>query len=312
MHKELRRYSSIGNKRGILLLCNKILTKSKVSMDSVRTSCSFVNGCEINFNCGILALEAMHIITKNQTHCFIDEPFFSTLSVDKAITKLCEIAFTFLIEEKLINIEFLKFNDQVDLFYIPKRAFSLHSSVFRNLLISLNAITEVNGEFRIAKNYDIFFGDLIQRTTKKLTLKQLQQKLIAEQEIGEKGELFVLHFEKSRKPFSREDKERIRQISHIDVSAGYDIISFHDEVALKHRYIEVKTYRGIPHFYWSANEIDSAKIRGKDYFLYLVNADRILDHSYIPEIIQNPYSAIINSNDWKLTPSSFLVEKINI
>ncbi|MDD5781507.1 MAG: DUF3883 domain-containing protein, partial [Muribaculaceae bacterium] len=116
---------------------------------------------------------------------------------------------------------------------------------------------------------------------------------------------------KSRKPFSMEDKERIRQISHIDVSAGYDIISFHDEVSLKRRYIEVKTYRGAPHFYWSANEIDSAKIRGVDYFLYLVNADRIFEQGYVPEIIQNPYSTIINSSDWKLTPSSFLVEKIS-
>ena len=312
MHKELRRYSSIGNKRGILLLCNKILTKSKVSLDSVRTSCSFVNGCEINFNCGVLAFEAMNLISKDETHCFIAEPFFSSLSTEKAITKLCEIAFTFLIEEKLVNIELLKFNDQVDLFYIPKRAFSLHSSVFRNLLISLNAITPVNGEFRIAKNYDKFLGNLVKRATRTIPLEQLQQKLLAEQEMGEKGELFVLDFEKSRKPFSMEDKEHIRQISHIDVSAGYDIISFHDEVSLKRRYIEVKTYRGAPHFYWSANEIDSAKIRGIDYFLYLVNADRIFEEGYVPEIIQNPYSTIINSSDWKLTPSSFLVEKLNI
>lgn len=312
MHKELRRYSSIGNKRGILLLCNKILTKSKVSLGSVRTSCSFVNGCEINFNCGVLAFEAMNLISIYETDCFIAEPFFSSLSTDKAITKLCEIAFTFLIEEKLVNIELLKYNDQVDLFYIPKRAFSLQSSVFRNLLISLNAITAVDGEFRIAKNYDKFFAKMIKRATRKLSLEQLQKKFIAEQEMGEEGELYVLHFEKSRKPFSLEDKERIRQISHIDVSAGYDIISFHDEVTLKRRYIEVKTYRGTPHFYWSANEIDSAKIRGMDYFLYLVNADKIFEQDYVPEIIQNPYSSIVNSNDWKLTPSSFLVEKIKI
>lgn len=312
MHKELRRYSSIGNKRGILLLCNKILTKSKVSLGSVRTSCSFVNGCEINFNCGVLAFEAMNLISIYETDCFIAEPFFSSLSTDKAITKLCEIAFTFLIEEKLVNIELLKYNDQVDLFYIPKRAFSLQSSVFRNLLISLNAITAVDGEFRIAKNYDKFFAKMIKRATRKLSLEQLQKKFIAEQEMGEEGELYVLHFEKSRKPFSLEDKERIRQISHIDVSAGYDIISFHDEVTLKRRYIEVKTYRGTPHFYWSANEIDSAKIRGMDYFLYLVNADKIFEQDYAPEIIQNPYSSIVNSNDWKLIPSSFLVEKIKI
>ena len=72
----------------------------------------------------------------------------------------------------------------------------------------------------------------------------------------------------------------------------------------------MKTYRGDPHFYWSANEIESAKLRGNDYFLYLVNYDKIFDTTYQPEIIQNPYVTIQDSVNWRLTPSSFLVEKI--
>lgn len=309
MHKELRKYSTIGNRQGILLLCHTILGQTKVTIASARTSCSFISGCDVNLNCGLLALEAMKLITKNDTHCFIHDPFFAILPPEKAITKLCETTFTYLIDENLVNIELLKFNEDVDLFYIPKRAFSLHSSVFRNLLISFNAISSINEEFRVAKEYDNFFGELIQRTSRKLSLEQFQKKLLAEQEMGERGELFVLHFEKSRCQFTESDKKRIRQISHIDVSAGYDIISFHDEISLKRRYIEVKTFRGTPHFYWSANEIDSARIRGNDYFLYLVDADKVFDSLYIPEIIHNPFASILNSNNWKLTTSSFLVEK---
>ena len=310
MHKELKRYSSIGNKQGIILLCNKVLTKSKVAIDSVRTSCSFVNGCELNLKCGILALEALNLISKDSTHYYIERPFFFELPLEQAVSALCERCFSFLIDEQLVNIELLKFNDKVDLFYIPKRSFSLQSSIFRNLLITFNALVPVNDEFRISKEYDSFFGELVKRRMKKITLEQLQHRLEEEQDMGEQGEIFVLNFEQERCDFTDVDKSRIRQISHIDVSAGYDIISFHDEIGLKRRYIEVKTYKGCPHFYWSANEIESSRLRGDNYFLYLVNFDKINDSAYRPEIIQNPYVAIRDSEFWKLTPSSYLVEKI--
>lgn len=310
MHKELRKYSSIGNKPGLLLLCKTILTQPKVTLDSARTSCSFVNGCDVNLNCGLLAFEDLNLIKLVDNNCICINPIFSSFTNDKAVTILCETTFTFLIEENLVNIELLKYNDSVDLFYIPKRAFSLQCSVFRNLLISFNALIPSNDEFRIAKEYDKFFGKLIKRVLRKLTLEQLQKKLIEEQEMGEQGEIFVLNFERKRKPFLQCDLERIRQISHIDVSAGYDIISFHDEISLKRRYIEVKTFRGKTHFYWSAHEIESAKIRGNDYFIYLVDANRMNDENYIPEIIQNPYLTVYQSKDWALSPSSFLVERI--
>lgn len=311
MHKELKRYSSIGNRQGIILLCNKILTKSKVSIDSVRTSCSFVNGCELNLKCGILAFESLNLISKDSTHYYNEHPFFSELPFEAAISFLCKRCFTFLIDEQLVNIELLKFNDNVDLFYIPKRAFSLHSSVFRNLLITFNALLPVNDEFRIPKEYDNFFGNLVKQKIKKITLEQLQKRLEIEQEIGEQGEIFVLNYEKSRCNFSNNDKLKIRQISHIDVSAGYDIISFHDEINLNRRYIEVKTYKGTPHFYWSSNEIESARLRGNDYFIYLVDYEKISDdNTYQPEIIQNPYATVRDSELWRLTPSTFLVEKI--
>ena len=93
MHKELKRYSSIGNKQGIILLCNKVLTKSKVAIDSVRTSCSFVNGCELNLKCGVLAFEALNLISKDSTHIYIERPFFSELPFEQAVSVLCQHCF---------------------------------------------------------------------------------------------------------------------------------------------------------------------------------------------------------------------------
>lgn len=313
MHQELKKYSSIGNLRGIKLLCHTVLSRHQISFDAVRNSCAFVNGCTINFNCGFLALQELQVVQVENEKFIINNPFFADINEEAAFVILCEKVFTYLIDENLINIELLKFNDQVELFYIPKRAFSLHSAVFRNLLITLNALVAAGSEYRIPKEYDKFFGRLIKSANKRLTLEQLKKKLDEETELGEKGELFVLDFERNRCKYLEPDLQRIRQISHIDVTAGYDIISFHDAVSLKRRYIEVKTYRGKPHFYWSANEIESARLRGADYCIYLVDADKIYRDGYRPEIIINPFNEINNnSNLWKMTPSSFLVEKLSI
>ena len=56
MRKELKRYSSIGNRAGILLLCRKVLTGNIEDLSSIGASCSFINGIDLNFKCGIIAL----------------------------------------------------------------------------------------------------------------------------------------------------------------------------------------------------------------------------------------------------------------
>jgi hypothetical protein len=310
MHKELRKYSSIGNKSGILLLCHKVLSGHQAQIASIRTTCSFVNGCDINLRCGLLALEELGLVEVVGNICTPTLSLFENSSESDSIEQLCQVCFSYLMESNLVHIDRLKYNEQADLFYIPKSAFSLQCSIFRNLLITLGALIPCDSEFRIAKSYDLFFQKLISDIHRKLTLEELKQKLEKQEEIGEKGELFVLQFEKQRCNFSNLAKSKIRQISHVDVSAGYDIISFEDETCSSHRYIEVKTYIGNPHFYWSANEIDSAKIRGASYCIYLVDFEKIESPNYKPEIICNPYSSIRDSSEWKSTPSSFLVEKI--
>lgn len=308
MHNELKKYSSIGNFQGIILLCQHVLTQQKSHIPSIFSACAFRNGHELNINCGLLAFDDIGLISLDKDYCITPEPFFHNLSQDKAIIKLCQRCFAFLIAEELADINLLKFNEHAEMFYIPKHAFRLSAAVFRNLLITFKAIIPKGSEFRIANEYDDFFGKLVSAANKKLSLESLQQKLLRQQEIGEEGELFVLQFEKSRCPFNEKTSRRIRQISHIDVTAGYDIISFHDEISLSRRYVEVKTYQGKPHFYWSTNEINAAKLRGEDYCVYLVNYDKINSSGYEPMIIRNPYKIINESEAWQTSPQSFLVE----
>lgn len=57
---------------------------------------------------------------------------------------------------------------------------------------------------------------------------------------------------------------------------GYDILSFETSTSiLPDRYIEVKTFRGHPHFYWTDNEIAAARKYAEHYYLYLIDIDRI-------------------------------------
>ncbi len=105
---------------------------------------------------------------------------------------------------------------------------------------------------------------------------------------GEKGEQFVIEYEKKRLA-NHQEVHRIQSIARIDYNAGYDIMSFQSPDSIEYdRFIEVKTYRKTPYFYWSINQRTMAKMKGQSYFLYIVDMDKIHEADYTPIIIQNP------------------------
>ena len=92
------------------------------------------------------------------------------------------------------------------------------------------------------------------------------------------------------------------------MAAGYDIVSYDSDEAVEYdRFIEVKSYVGSPHFYWSNNEIETAKLYGNKYYIYLVDASKMIDEKYVPDIICNPAEEIIESAKWIVNPISFIV-----
>jgi hypothetical protein len=74
------------------------------------------------------------------------------------------------------------------------------------------------------------------------------------------------------------------------------------------RYIEVKSFRGQPHFYWSANEKRVAEFLNENYFLYLVDLNLMENNAqaYEPTIIQNPAKKLL-SEEWLIEPCSFKI-----
>ena len=144
------------------------------------------------------------------------------------------------------------------------------------------------------------------KLSQELLLKILEQ----EAEQGAEGEAFVLEYEKRRLE-GREDLDAIKQVSIIDVGAGYDIISYDGIDSTKlDRLIEVKTFKGKPHFHWSFNEMNEAKLRMDHYYLYLVSYDEMREEGYHPIIIKNPIKYFKENSEWQSSIDSIMIKKV--
>lgn len=269
-------------------------------------SCSFINGVDLNFKCGIIAFEEIKLISIADNKCQAKDILYSDEDENLFIAKLCHFCMNALIDMDLINTECLKYNEVKNAFQIPMYAFSMECSVYRNLLITFGALIPDGALFTINEHFEPNFSKRISGK-RKISQEQLLMQLEEERIIGEKGEEFVISYEKKRCPFTLQQQSKIKQISVIDASAGFDIISLNDEVSSIKRYIEVKTYSGNVHFYWSSNEIEAARLRADKYYLYLVDYNQIEKDDYTPIIIPNPYFNVRNLSVWDIHPSSFLI-----
>lgn len=130
-----------------------------------------------------------------------------------------------------------------------------------------------------------------------MTQEQLDNSMSQAYEMGCQGEEFVLEYERKRLPESLSSK--VIHLRESEIARGYDILSFegYDSI-LPDRYIEVKTFRGHPHFYWTENEIAAARKYKEHYYLYLVDIDCINDAGYEPQIIPNPAILFDDENLW--------------
>lgn len=222
-----------------------------------------------------------------------------------------DVLLNFLIKEDIILLDSLSYNSQEDKFILLQKGIKCKHASYRNLLLSFGVISKRgDGNYHFEKLIDTIISLAPLRRKKKAEIELLES-LERQRQEGLAGELFVLEYEKKRLK-EHIHLSKIKQISTIDVSAGYDIISFEnlDSLSLD-RYIEVKTYKGKAHFHWSYNEIRVSKIRSDHYFLYLVDYNRINEEDYSPEIIQDPSLYFKGNNEWICSPESFLYERIS-
>lgn len=311
MHKELRRCNSIGSRQGIYKFAQIAFYPVQTDFHSAYTLCAFQENIRLNFKCAVLAFEFLGLVEQKKELLFSYNEKYRYLekstSMEDFSNSLCIHCFSVLLEKGLIDIDAFKYDNTIGQFYIQRNAFPLQIAVFRNLLIELGALIDDNNNFIILPHLEYIILSKIKAERQKKSQEQLLKQLEMQREQGKLAEEFVLKYEQDRLKM-HPLKESIRLISDIDVSAGFDLISLKDVSSTTlDIFIEVKSYRGMLHFYWSENEIEQAKLKGNSYYIYIVDIDQLESPSYLPRIIKNPSQNILGNPEWLLSPMSFNV-----
>ena len=178
----------------------------------------------------------------------------------------------------------------------------------RNYLSRLNVISLENDNFFYVNN--AYIKSLFQ--TQKLSLEDFIKIRNANEKIGADAELAILEYEKNRLIEIGVSNYLPKLVSNEDVKLGYDIVSYDKkDNSIVEIYIEVKTMSPKRGFFWSKNEIDTAKKNPYSYFLYLLPHDK---ESFLIEslkIIADPYKNIfLNEDQWeRISEKYYLSEK---
>ena len=306
----LSKYTQIGNLDGIYFMWD-CLSVNNPTISSISILCqhskSYIN---INPFAAITLFKEMSIIASNDIYYSINDNFISykNCSKDTFIDWFSKSFIQFLFQNSFIDFTKISYDRESDKYVFSRTAISFKFACLRNLLISLGILSKAraDGQFYIDKYIYLFF-DKGKEISRKMSLQKLLNNLDKQQEQGEKGEKFVINYENNRLKGHPRIKD-IKQISQIDVCAGFDIVSF-DNLNSDNldRMIEVKTFEGTPHFYWSSNERKQAALIANHYYIYMVDYSKIKTVGYEPVIIQKPIEYFKNNPQWLLIDDTIKV-----
>ena len=311
MLTELKRCNSIGNVDGILFLVSIMAGKERISRDEIRNRCALENNITVNCPGAVAFFEYLRLVDTT-ADTVMPLPELDTLAAKsngEIIEQLAAMSINRLVEEGIFDKDATGFDAEKGHLTIKRSAFPLAYAAVRNFLTMAGALDkEENGEICVAGNYESDWTEQLCNRRKKFTLEQLLKQQEDQSRRGLEAEEFVLGLERKRLP---ELAQKIKRISDFDVAAGYDIVSYEsNETEHYDRFIEVKCYMESPHFFWSENESDVARIKADKYILCLVDYLRMGEPGYQPEFIRNPYETIFDSDEWLVNASSYRIQKI--
>jgi len=177
-----------------------------------------------------------------------------------------------------------------------KSEFKKINNELAEFLLDIGLVNEQNDSYKIVESGSKAFGSKICKS--KITEYQFLKILEKQREVGKIAEYKTVDYEKERIrkkfPGLETNIKRVSDDKDRGISEGFDVISYSgNKITINHdKFIEVKgTTSSKPIFYWSENEIKTAKKLGEQYWLYIwINvkkADEKLLHK-----IQNPYKKI--------------------
>lgn len=309
MQEELRRSNSIGNPEGVDTFLSLIFEQQISSVKALNHACRFLLFYQLNCRLALLLLEDLGLIsvTKDRIAVLPEGKRFFELSQIETKKQIAKITINKLFEENLLEQKKLSIDTATGVLQIPTNAIHFDATVYVTFLQAIGCFRRV-GSFLIFDDNSLredFEKKVVQRK-RKISQEELLLKLQKQQADGDAGEQFVLEFEIQRLAGCALIPKRI---SVVDVSAGFDILSCNSSDSDTYdRYIEVKSFRGSPHFYWSSNEKRVAEVLGENYFLYLVDLSAVEQskENYAPQIIANP-AVTLCSDDWLIEPDSYRV-----
>jgi len=272
----------------------------------------------INFDETMVFLEVLRLVELKNNEIFISKKFQDFLSIYINSGFKNQILKNFIINKLIFkkNSFFEYVTDFLNNFILEDEKYRFKAKTYqkikysgiRNFLIELGfiEIDSKNNEYIISNKYSEIYKKNIEKNN--ITLIEFKKLLEEREQIGYDAELRIIKFEKKRLSKLAFLLGKIDHVSQSNVSAGYDIKSFKDELDKNNRpiriYIEVKA---VPiwnyGFIWSRNEINSAKLYRDKYHLYLlpIKGKKIFDIGNL-KIIENPYDNVYkNKKSWFCT-----------
>lgn len=279
---------------------------TSIYLDIGNTICTDIDftGCSYNTralkNSLTLLMELEIILNK-------DGIYYKVFEVDKKIFPLELKSFLFTKYKSIICNAILG-KTQYDI--EKKEIFVMRNSIPLNLA-GLFMLLNDYGVTQYSNNKVIIGRELQnnlaqQDNVRKISIEDLENKLLKEKELGEIAEEYVLKYER-RKLRKLGINLEPKQISLIDVAAGFDILSYFSDKLDDEKYIEVKSCDEKYTFHISENELKHAKLYGSRYYLYLYNR---MEKS-IKEI-NNPYKLFFekSADCWVVETDGYKIHKI--
>lgn len=318
MLNELKRHHDIGTKDDLTYFLQVVIGNKSIREHDIRTICLHAPGDHLlNPDALIDFCSFSKLLYKNvETNAYYLSPELMSIIdnndaiVRQIITGTLEVLFAF----EVLKPELFTYSTALNLYIFNNHYLQLDLAAIRNVLISCGFFViqrnERNRYFVVAEEHEKVLSTYIGKNKKRMSLEQLKKQLQMNEEIGDIAEKYVMDYEMQR-IYEPINSLHIKRISEIDSGAGYDIASFESSTSYIHdRFIEVKAASKGDGFYWSKNEIEVAKMKADQYFLYLIDVHKINQPNYQPTIIQNPAKSIFSSTEWFIEAQSFFIKRI--
>jgi hypothetical protein len=310
MLNDLRTYDNLGDPNYFFKLFSS-LKNDEAGIWTVRDAEQLfynknINGRAIFDGCLVLALKISIIELDEYEKISINRKFKDYLLTENQMCEqFVEFLFQALQQDEIFHSIFSSEHISYDIIYhtiqINNSAFGFKYSNFKQLLIDFDVIkihpTKELRKYIINSRYKKIFDKIIlpEINKRKIGINELKKSIEQQQIHGEEAEIFVFNYEKERLA----NKIGIDWVAEYSIAEGYDISSFQKvESEYNDCFIEVKSYSGTPYFFWSQNEVDISRIKGDNYFLYLVDRNQMNKDGYKPIIIKNPFKEVLQNDSW--------------